>query len=417
MPGIRLIDTDLNTFGRALDLNGPFIFRDGNSAIYSLSEPGGQTLRATLLGSFSSSGTLTGRIEEIVVTGPDGKVLADALMYGFDVDTIRAQPAENRLGFVLQFPDYIQGNSGANTLLGFGSGDVLDGLEGDDTLTGGSGSDTLFGGAGSDTAVFSGARSDYSVTRDATYVYVQDLRGGAVDGRDVLADVEFLRFGTSASQPVSTAIDGNGTSPGTPGQPGTGGGLAVPTPGNDDLDGTEGDDTITALAGQDNVRGRGGHDIISGQQGNDTVAGNAGRDTLYGGQGNDLVFGGQDADTLFGNLGDDVLAGNLGDDVVYGGQGNDTIYGGQGSDTIIGALGNDLLFGNLGADRFVFGQVSGDDRVAGFSQAEGDRLDLQGQSYVVGSSSDGFVRLTLSGGGTVALTGVNAAQINGGFFA
>ena len=46
------------------------------------------------------------------------------------------------------------------------------------------------------------------------------------------------------------------------------------------------------------------------------------------------------------------------------------------------------------------------DQVDGFSFAEGDRLDLQGQTFTLGTSADGDVVLVLSGGGTIELNGV-----------
>ena len=45
--------------------------------------------------------------------------------------------------------------------------------------------------------------------------------------------------------------------------------------------------------------------------------------------------------------------------------------------------------------------------------AEGDRLDLQGQSFTQSSTADGSILLTLSGGGTIMLAGVTT--FNAGF--
>ncbi|GJE59121.1 hypothetical protein MPOCJGCO_1208 [Methylobacterium trifolii] len=140
-------------------------------------------------------------------------------------------------------------------------------------------------------------------------------------------------------------------------------------------------------------------------------------DTFLAFGGNDTVSGGGGNDVLFGNQGDDVLFGNLGNDTLFGGQGADTLYGGQGNDLLFGDLGNDVLSGDLGADRYVFGQNSGIDLVLGFSQAQGDRLDLSGQSYTLGSAASGNALLTLSGGGTVELAGVQAGGVNASFFA
>ena len=58
---------------------------------------------------------------------------------------------------------------------------------------------------------------------------------------------------------------------------------------------------------------------------------------------------------------------------------------------------------------YVFAAGSGNDQVNGFSFAEGDRLDLQGQTFTLGTSADGDVLLTLSGGGTIELNGITPA--------
>ncbi|MGU3537709.1 calcium-binding protein [Methylobacterium sp. A54F] len=190
--------------------------------------------------------------------------------------------------------------------------------------------------------------------------------------------------------------------------------------------GTDGADTITDGAlpseivlglGDDGAFAGGGNDIVYGNQGNDALFGNQGADTLFGGQGGDVLYGGQGDDGVFGNLGDDILFGNIGADQVFGGQGNDTLYGGQGDDVLSGDLGNDVLSGDLGADRFVFGANSGADLILGFSQAQGDRLVLGGQTYTLGSAANGDALLTLSGGGTVQLAGVQASAVTAAAFA
>jgi Ca2+-binding RTX toxin-like protein len=125
-----------------------------------------------------------------------------------------------------------------------------------------------------------------------------------------------------------------------------------------------------------------------------------------GGQGADLILGNEANDTIYGNEANDTIFGGAGDDLIIGGQGNDILYGNEGNDTI---------FGNEGADRFIFAAGSGNDKIADFSFADGDRLDLQGQSYTTGTGAGGDVLLTLSGGGTILLSGVNTFQ--GGFVA
>ena len=69
------------------------------------------------------------------------------------------------------------------------------------------------------------------------------------------------------------------------------------------------------------------------------------------------------------------------------------------------------------ADRYVFSANAAHDLVVGFNQGEGDRLSLGGQTYVTSTAQDGNALLTLSGGGTIELAGVQAAQVNASFFA
>ena len=80
--------------------------------------------------------------------------------------------------------DNLVGNLLANTLRGGGGNDVL---------TGAGGNDTLDGGAGLDTAVFSGVRSDYTVTVSGGAVVVADRVAGR-DGTDTLTSIERIRF-------------------------------------------------------------------------------------------------------------------------------------------------------------------------------------------------------------------------------
>jgi Ca2+-binding RTX toxin-like protein len=89
-----------------------------------------------------------------------------------------------------------------------------------------------------------------------------------------------------------------------------------------------------------------------------------------------LIYTGIGNFTGTGNGGNNSITGQGGNDRLYGGTGNDTLLGGIGSDLLIGGAGNDWLYGNAGADtltgglgddRFVFDNLSGQDRVQDFS--------------------------------------------------
>lgn len=201
--------------------------------------------------------------------------------------------------------------------------------------------------------------------------------------------------------------------------------------GNDALYGDAGNDTVSGGIGADFLSGGSDQDLVYGNQDSDLIYGNQDRDTLYGGQGADTIYGGQGddrvlgnlgadelfgnrgSDIVYGNLGNDLVYGNQGDDMLYGGQGDDVLYGGQGDDQLFGGLGSDTLSGGLGADRYVLAaDPGGYDLILGFSQVEGDRLELGGQAFVLGSAVDGDALLTLSGGGKLELSGIRADRID-----
>lgn len=163
--------------------------------------------------------------------------------------------------------------------------------------------------------------------------------------------------------------------------------------GNDRLVGFYGSDTIRGLDGDDKIYGGGGSDDLNGNLGNDIVNGMEGADFVRGGQGDDFVFGNEGDDWhVNGNLGNDNVFGDQGNDWLFGGPGFDRLQGGPGNDTLSGDLGNDSLYGGTvskseGADRFVFGDLSGQDTIFDFSGAEGDRIQVS--AFVNGTDIDG----------------------------
>ncbi|MDB5570223.1 MAG: calcium-binding protein, partial [Hyphomicrobiales bacterium] len=73
--------------------------------------------------------------------------------------------------------------------------DALMGGAGDDVLRGGAGDDLLDGGDGYDTAVFSGARADYTLARNADgSITITDSRAGSPDGVDIAKWIEDFQF-------------------------------------------------------------------------------------------------------------------------------------------------------------------------------------------------------------------------------
>lgn len=105
---------------------------------------------------------------------------------------------ENVAGTI--YADTIIGNSGSNTLSGGDGNDILNGGAGNDVLVGGNGS--------SDTAIYTGARSSYSVSlrRDGS-IMISDRRAGSPDGTDTVSNVEFFQF-TDKTYSVAKLLSG-----------------------------------------------------------------------------------------------------------------------------------------------------------------------------------------------------------------
>jgi serralysin len=198
--------------------------------------------------------------------------------------------------------------------------------------------------------------------------------------------------------------------------------------GNDLVFGNQGNDTLLGGIGNDTVNGGMNDDLVNGEEASDLLFGNEGADTLVGGEGDNSLIGGLDSsdaadsihaaggsDQVFGNGGADTIAAGDGANMIVGGFGNDSILTGTGNDTVWGSEGNDTISAGAGADRYVFASNSGSDQINGFGFAEGDRLDLRGQTFTQGTSGDGDVLLTLAGGGTIELNGIAPGSFSPGF--
>jgi serralysin len=260
----------------------------------------------------------------------------------------------------------------------------------DDLLTGNIGNNTLDGRAGNDTAVFSGARSQYSVTQlsDGSIMIV-DLRSGSPDGSDILWNIEQFRFSDDTYSLAEVLVDSA-----EPEEPASSGLTLTGTTGNDTLTGDTLEDMLYGLAGSDVLNGNGSSDFIDGGSGNDQLYGGDGDDLLIGGLGQDRLEGGAGTDTasyqtatagvtanmsspsanrgeasrdvyvdienLTGGAYGDRLTGNAGDNTLTGGAGNDKLYGMAGNDTLWGGSGADTIYGGEGSDIAVLSGASGD---------------------------------------------------------
>jgi RTX calcium-binding nonapeptide repeat (4 copies) len=81
------------------------------------------------------------------------------------------------------------GENVADVIIGRNGDDHIEGFAGDDALVGGPGNDSLDGGKGLDTAVYSGPRSQYTITQTSTGITV-----AGPDGIDTLTGVEQAQF-------------------------------------------------------------------------------------------------------------------------------------------------------------------------------------------------------------------------------
>jgi hypothetical protein len=104
--------------------------------------------------------------------------------------------------------DQLSGNGADNVLSGGAGADSLSGRAGSDNITGGPGDDMIDGGDGFDTAVYSGVRASYQLTRDLNgSIRIADLRSGAPDGTDTVSNVENFRFADGDYFAGSVSID------------------------------------------------------------------------------------------------------------------------------------------------------------------------------------------------------------------
>lgn len=280
-------------------------------------------------------------IRDMRAGSPDGTdIVRDVAFYRFTNATL------NLADLLANAFNRVSGTTGA---------DILAGSIGRDRFFGGEGNDRIWGSAGQDTAVYTGALTDYAVTRNADGTFrITDLRAPSDtvprDGIDIVRDVESFQFSSgtvSLNELLSKAYSHVGTAA---------------------------DNTLTGTSQGDVMYGKGGNDRIWGAAGQDTavytgalkdyaIAANSNGSytvtDLRGGtpDGTDIVrdvelfrftdstvslatfvasYKSTAVKTLNGTAGDDVLLGSKGDDVLLGRGGNDHLWGGfDGTDTVV----------------------------------------------------------------------------------
>ena len=299
--------------------------------------------------------------------------------------------------------------SGADTLTGFDTNDIIHGESGDDTIYAGAGDDKVFGeagydslygeggndildpgadgalmigGDGSDTYLFargdgwsrireSGSAGDVDTILVAPDISPADLivkRDYAQGGATVPEDLLIYTRQPNSSIVDAVTVEGFFATQNNAGRieqiqfaDGTvwdvnaiRAMVGVVTDGNDTVLGYNWDDSLNGRSGNDNIQGFAGNDMLVGGDGADTVDGGTGNDLITGDAGNDLLSGGLGDDTLDGGAGDDQLCGYSSSDTYNGVAGNDTyVFGtGYGSDwvfeTAVPGTSNDTLKLNAG---------------------------------------------------------------------
>ena len=243
-------------------------------------------------------------------------------------------------------------------------GDVFRGTAGDDRLDGSLHGDVLYGYAGNDTYIVNNA-GDRVVEK-------------AGEGTDlVLASVSH----TLANHVENLTLTGTGRINGTGN---TLANVITGTGAANILDGGKGADTLKGGKGNDTYIVDNASDRVVEKAGEGTDLVKASVNYVLSSHAENLTLTGAGRITGTGNGLDNVITGNGANNILDGGKGADTLKGGAGRDTLIGGMGADKLHGGADADTFVFRSIkestvatSGRDTITGFSQAEGDRINLR----------------------------------------
>lgn len=214
-----------------------------------------------------------------------GAVLADNVVYdSFLYQIVDEQGATDTARIYVSVRGRSTGGEGNDTIIGNGSGNVLQGLGGHDTLEGRVGQDKLLGGLGND-RLDGGLDADRMEGGGGNDTYVVD------NSRDLVIEsglgVDTVLAGTSYSLLADASVEvlRSASAASTTSMNLFGSNLANSVTGNNGVN------TIRGLGGHDKVHGLGGNDTLTGDDGNDVIAGGLGADILAGGIGRDtFVF-------------------------------------------------------------------------------------------------------------------------------
>lgn len=432
--GIDTVRTALNNY--TLGTNLEKLILDGTAAING----SGNELANTITGNSAANSlsgaegvdTLIGGNGADTLDGGDG---ADRLEGGSGNDTYQidnsndviVEGTSGGVDTLITSASYVLRNNASVEILKAAAGTDVINVTGNNlanTLHGNRGINVLDGGAdenGDDVAVFTGRRTDYTITRNQNGSFkLQDSRANA-DGTDTVFNVEIFKFSdgsvtaenllnkaptgitldfdvvaenSKAKTPIGTfkATDEDDTQHRFELVDDAGGRFAIDrsTGALTVADGvrldyeqatrhsitvkvTDGADasfTRTLFITVDNVL----NESATGDALGNLILGGNGQDTFWGGLGNDTINSGAGNDRLNGDAGNDSLVGGAGNDVFSGGDGNDPLVGGSGKDTFTGGKGRDVFVFD---DRDTGSSKTKADYIIDFKGREGDRLDLK----------------------------------------
>ncbi len=256
-------------------------------------------------------------------------------------------------------PDPLEGFlwAEAHNIVGSTGGDKYSGTQFGDTVRGNGGNDVFDGKAGTDTAVFSGTKANYTLTKNSDgSITVQDSRAGK-DGKDTLKNIEIAKFSDGTinlttlsdkaptSLALSTATVAENSAVGT-----TIGTLSAIDPEGKTLTYklTDTAGGLFKLSGAKlQVAKALNYEALQGDTITVEVSDPAGNKTTK-----TFTIGITDVlETITGTSAAETLKGGIGADKVLGGGGNDVLYGLGASDQLFGEAGNDTLNGGTGADK------------------------------------------------------------------
>jgi len=246
---------------------------------------------------------------------------------GSTLENLELTGSENINGDGNDLNNRLTGNSGKNTLMGYGGDDVLDGGAGADSMQGGDGDDILDGGTGADLMQGGDGADTYYV--DNLGDVVTETSTGGVD----------LVANSLANYVLGANIESG----------------RILSTGTSNLGGNALDNVLYAGSGNNSLFGNTGFDTVSYEYADAAVTINLGSvSQVTGGSGTDAlgsieaVIGSRFNDTLIGNSQDNTLDGGVGRDLVKGEGGNDTLMAEGGYSATLESIDYETTYDEFG---------------------------------------------------------------------